>query len=319
MLFPPPEDFGYRVFLVGAAVFNLLLSLFSEMVLSDTLVRKAVNRKDKAYELVNKELSLQPKWPPISPPSDGAAESNSEQSSGEDSQAIAQLPSYWYLVWMQLFQVIVTETDPAQSSEQAFNSLFNTPSSSIHSAAAVSLNPSTTPLRKPPGQGIIANFLVYWITDNSNPGRNARSRAGSSLPTSQWRKKWPSSPHGTILRHRSGNFSKIFNSATKSSHNGKSKQPCWRIQQLLRSFCLLWPAWFNLWRCGSVTRPRLNAFLVWHIYTYILEQLDIQCNSRRFYMIYGAILDNHCDIQCHKHLLSWNMSFCTNSTMTALC
>ena len=79
MLFPPPEDFGYRIFLVGAAIFNLLLSLFSEMVLSDTLVRKAVNRKDKAYELVNKELNLQPKWPPISPAIDGATESNCDQ------------------------------------------------------------------------------------------------------------------------------------------------------------------------------------------------------------------------------------------------
>ena len=91
MLFPPPEDFGYRIFLVGVAVFNLLLSLFSEMVLSDTLVRKAVNRKDKAYELVNKELRLQPKWPPISPPSDGTAESNCEQSGSEDSQVTALL------------------------------------------------------------------------------------------------------------------------------------------------------------------------------------------------------------------------------------
>ena len=89
MLFPPPEDFGYRIFLVGAVVFNLLLSLFSEMVLSDTLVRKAVNRKDKAYELVNKELRLQPKWPPISPPPDGASESNCEQRSPEDSQVTA--------------------------------------------------------------------------------------------------------------------------------------------------------------------------------------------------------------------------------------
>ena len=53
----------------------------------------------------------------------------------------------------------MTETDQAQSSEQAFNSLFNTPSSSIHSAAAVSLNPSTTPLRKPPGQGIAIKSL----------------------------------------------------------------------------------------------------------------------------------------------------------------
>ena len=88
MLFPPPEDFGYRIFLVGAAVINLLLSLFSEMVLSDTLVRKAVNRKDKAYELVNKELRLQPKWPPLSPPSDGAAESNFEQSRSEDSKVL---------------------------------------------------------------------------------------------------------------------------------------------------------------------------------------------------------------------------------------
>ena len=89
MLFPPPEDFGYRIFLVGAAVINLILSLFSEMVLSDTLVRKAVNRKDKAYELVNKELRLQPKWPPISPPSDRAAESNCQQNSSEDSQVTA--------------------------------------------------------------------------------------------------------------------------------------------------------------------------------------------------------------------------------------
>ena len=49
------------------------------------------------------------------------------------------------------------ESDQAQSSEQAFNSLFNTPSSSIHSAAAVSLNPSTaTPQKRsnlPDGQG----------------------------------------------------------------------------------------------------------------------------------------------------------------------
>jgi len=157
MLFPPPEDFGYRIFLVGAAVINLLLSLFSEMVLSDTLVRKAVNRKDKAYELVNKELRLQPKWPPISPPSDGAAESNCEQSSSEDSQ------------------VIVTETDQAQSSEQAFNSLFNTPSSSIHSAAAVSLNPSTTPLRKPPGQEIRGAELAL-----ASPLRNG-ARSGPQV------------------------------------------------------------------------------------------------------------------------------------------
>jgi len=157
MLFPPPEDFGYRIFLVGAAVINLLLSLFSEIVLSDTLVRKAVNRKDKAYELVNKELRLQPKWPPISPPSDGAAESNCEQSSSEDSQ------------------VIVTETDQAQSSEQAFNSLFNTPSSSIHSAAAVSLNPSTTPLRKPPGQEIRGAELAL-----ASPLRNG-ARSGPQV------------------------------------------------------------------------------------------------------------------------------------------
>ena len=89
MLFPPPEDFGYRIFLVGAAVINLILSLFSEMVLSDTLVRKAVNRKDKAYELIEKELRLQPKWPPLSPPSDRAAESNCQQNSSEDSQVTA--------------------------------------------------------------------------------------------------------------------------------------------------------------------------------------------------------------------------------------
>ena len=91
MLFPPPEDFGYRIFLVGAAIFNLLLSLFSEMVLSDTLVRKAVNRKDKAYELVNKELNLQPKWPPISPAIDGATESNCDQNISEDSQVMDQI------------------------------------------------------------------------------------------------------------------------------------------------------------------------------------------------------------------------------------
>ena len=61
------------------------------------------------------------------------------------------------LVNWSIFKVIVMETDQAQSSEQAFNSLFNTPSSSIHSAAAVSLNPSTaTPQRRsnlPDGQG----------------------------------------------------------------------------------------------------------------------------------------------------------------------
>ena len=61
------------------------------------------------------------------------------------------------LVKWSIFKVIVMESDQAQSSEQAFNSLFNTPSSSIHSAAAVSLNPSTaTPQKRsnlPDGQG----------------------------------------------------------------------------------------------------------------------------------------------------------------------
>ena len=68
------------------------------------------------------------------------------------------------LVNWSIFKVIVMETDQAQSSEQAFNSLFNTPSSSIHSAAAVSLNPSTaTPQRRsnlPDNQGY-NNFFCF--------------------------------------------------------------------------------------------------------------------------------------------------------------
>lgn len=161
MLFPPPDDLGYRFFLVGVVVFNLLLSLFTETVLSDKLVRKVTTKKDKAYELVNKELRKQPQWPPLSPPTEGSSSSSTDQSSSKDSQ------------------VIVMETDQAQSSEQAFNSLFNTPSSSIHSAAAVSLNPSTATPQK---RSIVPDGQEAELTLASplrKPTRTDRSSAAS--------------------------------------------------------------------------------------------------------------------------------------------
>jgi cation-transporting ATPase 13A3/4/5 len=123
MLLPPPNPSGlnYRLFLVGMAGANLLLALFTEVYLSDVLVRRAVASKDAAHELVSRELAGLPDWPPLSPPAPSSPEEEPYRPEGRG--------------------VTVTETDPARPSDQAFNSLFNTPNSSIHSAAAVSLNP----------------------------------------------------------------------------------------------------------------------------------------------------------------------------------
>ena len=66
MLFPPPDSLGYRLVIVGSkctmldaqctiqvgvAAGNLVLALFTELYLSDVLVRRAVTRRDKAYEV----------------------------------------------------------------------------------------------------------------------------------------------------------------------------------------------------------------------------------------------------------------------------
>ena len=72
--------------------------------------------------MLGRELEQRPDWPPLSPPRDRGGRGAGEEEGREGG-------------------VIVTETDPVRSKEQAFNSLFNTPNSSIHSAAAVSLNP----------------------------------------------------------------------------------------------------------------------------------------------------------------------------------
>ena len=113
MLFPPPDDLGYRFFLVGVVVFNLLLSLFTETVLSDKLVRKATTKKDKAYELVNKELRKQPQWPPLSPPTEGSSSSSTDQSSSKDSQVavIQNSLSFIYLYVYHLGKLVYLQGD----------------------------------------------------------------------------------------------------------------------------------------------------------------------------------------------------------------
>ena len=111
MLFPPPDDLGYRFFLVGVVVFNLLLSLFTETVLSDKLVRKVTTKKDKAYELVNKELRKQPQWPPLSPPTEGSSSSSTDQSSSKDSQVAVIQNSFSYMYMYDLGKIVYLQGD----------------------------------------------------------------------------------------------------------------------------------------------------------------------------------------------------------------
>ena len=111
MLFPPPDDLGYRFFLVAVVVFNLLLSLFTETVLSDKLVRKATTKKDKAYELVNKELRKQPQWPPLSPLTEGSSSSSTDQSSSKDSQVAVIQNSLSYVNMYDLGKIVYLQGD----------------------------------------------------------------------------------------------------------------------------------------------------------------------------------------------------------------
>ena len=90
-------------------------------------------------KVLGRELEQRPDWPPLSPPRDRG------RGAGEDQGREGG--------------VIVTETDPVRSKEQAFNSLFNTPNSSIHSAAAVSLNPPHSSPRSATGLNIVLLYL----------------------------------------------------------------------------------------------------------------------------------------------------------------
>ena len=136
------------------------------------------------------------------------------------------------------------------------------------------------------------------------PGRDTRSRAGASVPTSQWCQEWSSSSHGTTVGQHPGILSKIFNTA-ESCYDGKSAL----LGSLVAALDLLcpvtgWTRALTLWIGDTI--PDYIIFglskVTWHIYKYIhiLEQRGRSCYSRRLDMIYGAILKNYCDIQCHK-------------------
>ena len=51
MLFPPPGDLPYRLLLLAAAAINLVLALFTELFLCDTLLRKAIRSRDKGWQV----------------------------------------------------------------------------------------------------------------------------------------------------------------------------------------------------------------------------------------------------------------------------
>ena len=123
---PPREDVGFRLGLLAMVAANLALSLLTEIFLADKLVSRIARRSDKMYEQINKELSCRPDWPPLTVTEDQFDSVGGDTRTAEEEQ------------------VVITGTDIARPTNQAFDSLFSTPvatDSSSHSAAAISLNP----------------------------------------------------------------------------------------------------------------------------------------------------------------------------------
>jgi len=171
MLLPPPPPLAYRLQLLGLAAANLLVSLATELYLSDVLVRRAVTSRDKAHEVVERQLRRMPDWPRLSGAPAAPRSPVEQEASGPEGE------------------VIVTETGGGVGPDQAFNSLFHTPDSSGHSAAAVSLNPPpVTPLRQPGPPRLAGPPAELLLQDAAaSPGRGyttARPSPASSTPSS---------------------------------------------------------------------------------------------------------------------------------------
>ena len=109
LLFPPPEDFVFRFALIGLVLGHLLVSLFTESIISDIFVYKLTNNDVKKYKKIEKELVQHPDWPPICSPT-------------EISERISKSSPHSN-------EVYITETDIPRPRDQTFNSLFSTPES----------------------------------------------------------------------------------------------------------------------------------------------------------------------------------------------
>lgn len=111
----------FRWILLAFVAANFFVSLFTEMFLSDLLFQRFTNTKNELHNKIESDLQNKPDWPPISPSQTESIASETPQKKKSD--------------------VIITQAELAHAKEDAFESLFSTPTDSgFHALAASSLN-----------------------------------------------------------------------------------------------------------------------------------------------------------------------------------
>jgi len=114
-------DTTFRWILLGLVVANFIISLFTEVVLSDFIFQRFANTKNELYHKIESDLSTKPDWPPISPSVTDSSPSDTPQKKKSD--------------------VIITQAELSHAKEDAFSSLFSTPTDNeFHALAASHLN-----------------------------------------------------------------------------------------------------------------------------------------------------------------------------------